>query len=440
MCFNVANYRPISLTSVFSKLFERVIQQQLLQYLLRHKLITRQQHGFLARHSTCSQLLECINDWSLALRNRHVVDVVYFDFAKAFDTVSHTKLIHKLSGYGIYGSLLNIISNFLSGRSQRVVLPNGSSNSVIVTSGVPQGSVLGPLLFLLYINDIADYFSNNTCIKLFADDIKIYLEIVNDSDIDEFQNGIDYISYWATTWQLNLAINKCLYMRVGLARSVRNANYVLNNNLLTTVNVCRDLGILVDSKLSFNEHIDSLTNRAHLRASQILRCFASKHPETLFRAFCTYVRPLLEYCSPVWSPLTIGNINKIESVQRRFTKRLNGLAFVSYEDRLQLLNSERLEIRRLRTDLTTCYKIINGLVDMVPNDFFTFNNYVNTRGHNFKLFVPDSRVNARSHFFCIRVITYWNSLPDETVSTNNLNLFLTRLKNSDFSNFILGSN
>jgi len=177
----VSNYRPISLTSVFSKLFERVIHEQMLDYLLRNGLISSQQHGFLAKHSTCSQLLETVNKWSIALKNCNIVDAVYFDIAKAFDTVDHVKLIHKLQAYGIHGSSLSLIAYFLDGRSQRVKLPGDASTWKTVLSGVPQSSVLGPSLFLLYINDITDLFHDNVLIKLFADDIKIYMEIKNNS-------------------------------------------------------------------------------------------------------------------------------------------------------------------------------------------------------------------------------------------------------------------
>jgi len=168
---SVSNYRPISLTSIFCKLYERIIKDQMLFYLSQHKLINRNQHGFLSRHGTCTQLLETINDWSIALRNHHAVDTVYFDFAKAFDSVSHTKLLYKLTAYGIDGDLFSCITDFLHHRIQRVVLPNGTSSFKSVLSGVPQGSVLGPLLFLLYINDISDLFTGDIKIKMFADDI-----------------------------------------------------------------------------------------------------------------------------------------------------------------------------------------------------------------------------------------------------------------------------
>jgi len=167
-------------------------------YLLENHLISRQQFGFLSKCSTCTQLLDCVNEWILSIRNRHSVGVIYFDFAKAFDTVSHPKLVQKLQAYGFSGGLLRILSDFLCDRLQRVVLPNGFSTFRPVISGVPQGSVLGPVLFLIYINDIINLFDNSgVCTKLYVDDIKIYLKITNDSDYVTLQYGINKIYAWS---------------------------------------------------------------------------------------------------------------------------------------------------------------------------------------------------------------------------------------------------
>jgi len=165
----------------------------MLAYLLENQLISRQQFGLLSKCSTCTQLLDCVNDWTLSIRNCHSVDVIYFDFTKAFYSVSHPKLIHKLQAYGFCGRLLCVLSDFLCDRTQRVVLPNGTSTLRSVISGVPQGSVLGPILFLIYINDIVHLFSNSdVSTKLFADDIKIYLELTSDADYSTLQKSIKY--------------------------------------------------------------------------------------------------------------------------------------------------------------------------------------------------------------------------------------------------------
>ena len=225
----------------------------------------------------------------------------------------------KLRAYGFAGELLAFIFDFVTGRGQKVVLPNGHSSYKPVISGVPQGSVLGPLLFLLFVNDITDYFTNNISIKLFADDIKICMEINTTSDVEVFQSGIDCIADWANKWQLKLASAKCQFVRVGL-RKCNGVQYSLSGSILPRSTAVTDLGIKVDSTLTFSNHIDYIVSKAKLRASQILRCFVSKDPGILTRAFVTYVRPLIEYCSPVWSPCSVTTINKLESVQRMFTK------------------------------------------------------------------------------------------------------------------------
>ena len=388
-------------------------------------------------HSTSSQLLETVNDWTIAIKNPNIVDAIYFDYAKAFDSVSHDKLIHKLRAYGIDGQLLNVIISFLSNRTQRVVLPAGASSFLPVTSGVPQGSVLGPLLFLLYINDVSDLFTSSTKIKLYADDIKIYLEIDCDCDILQLQNDINLLSTWSNTWQLSLAVGKCFHLRLGLTHFTQHV-YTVNNTVISNVDELRDLGVLVDSRLTFSSHINAIVSKAHIRANQILRCFLSRDRFVLTKAFVTYVRPLVEYCSTLWNPCQINLINKLESVQRSFTKRLAGLYNLSYDERCKQLGLERLELRRLHSDLIYCYKIINGLTCLSVNEFFELSHNSNTRGHSYKIVVPVSRVNCRQHFFAVRIINIWNGLSNDIVTAHNLSMFITKLKTVNLTSYLHG--
>ncbi len=190
----------MSLTSICCKVMEAVVKDELCSYLLQHGLLTRHQHGFLSRKSVCTQMLECMNDWTTSVKDRKCTDVAYLDFRKAFDSVSHQKLAIKLAGFGVTGALYKLITAFLSDRKQCVVIEGISSSFKPVTSGVPQGSVLGPLLFLLYINDVCSVIPNGTCLKIFADDVKLYAHV----DLQVLQVALDKVFEWARTWQLKL--------------------------------------------------------------------------------------------------------------------------------------------------------------------------------------------------------------------------------------------
>lgn len=192
-----------------------------------------------------------------------------------------------------------------------------------VRSGAPQGSVLSPLLFLVYINDIVDIFENGVEIKLFADDAKIYVVIDNIADCLLLQRGLDSLASWAEKWQLRISIAKCATIHIG-SRNFKHV-YSINSISLPSVESVVDLGVIVDSNLRFSKQVDSIVCKASQRSSLILRCFRSRDPFLLCRAFVVYVRPLIEYCSPVWAPCYLTDIRKIESVQRKFTRRLAGL-------------------------------------------------------------------------------------------------------------------
>ena len=430
---NVDNYRPISLTCCCCKVMESIIKDHMLSFLLQQNLISKQQHGFLARKSTCTQLIECTNDWTLALNVRNPVDCIYIDFSKAFDSVVHDKLCSKLSSFGFSDKLLSWIHAFLHSRTFRVRFGSCLSELCNVLSGVPQGSVLGPLLFLLFVNDLEQLFDTKITVKLFADDVKMYI-IVNDiSDSVTLQKGLDNLVNWSEKWQLKISVPKCQTLHLG--RGNMGISYNIGNVDLPNVCVVKDLGITIDSRLDYSDHINTIVTKAHQRACLILRCFKSKEPRLLFRAFTTYVRPLLEYDSPVWSPRYAYLINKLESVQRRFTKRLRGFRQISYADRLVHLNAETLELRRLKSDLTMIFCVIRGFVSIDCDRLFSIidSETSHTRGHSFKVLKEHCNINCRLYSFVCRNVNVWNSLPDHVVNSDSVAIFKRRLSSLNLS-------
>ena len=437
---DAANYRPISLTCVACKIMERVVVAQILEYLREHNLISKHQHGFLSRHSTVTNLLESVNDWTLALNDSKGVVIAYIDYAKAFDVVCHKKLIHKLSAYGISGDLNEWISSFLTGRSHCTRVNQSCSDYVNIHSGVIQGSVLGPLLFLLYVNDVTDLFDESCKCKLYADDIKLYSVVDNLCDYRVIQRKLSELQQWSDKWQLKISYKKCSVLALSNQRSRPRIELVMGSVALPEVEVVKDLGVIVDNHLKFDAHVHHIVARAHRLANLIHKCFVSKDVYTLMRAFTTYVRPLLEYASCVWSPCYIGLVTKIESVQRRFTKRFLCCSNLTYSERLAKLNIDRLETRRLHSDLICVYKSMTGMsaVDVGLSDLFTAGSAV-TRGHRFKLLIPHTRINIRKYFFSNRVIQCWNSLPAELEDFLTLGSFRQLLRRTDFSNFLIGA-
>ena len=431
---DVCNYRPISLTSVACKIMERVIVQHLLSYLYQHGLISRQQHGFLLRKSTTTNLLETINDWTLAIDGRDGVVTAYIDFAKAFDSVSHPKLYHKLQGYGISGSMLAWIKDFLSARFQCTRVGDSVSTVEYLISGVIQGSCLGPILFVLYINDIVQLFDECCTCKLYADDLKLYMHMKSPDCATMFQKHLDKLVVWSKHWQLKIAYKKCSIMQLG--NTINNPVFYLDSDILTNVDTVKDLGILVDCRLKFECHINKIVARASIRANLIHKCFLSKDISTMTRAFTTYVRPLLEYASCVWSPCSIKDVKRIESVQRRFTKRLPGMTHFSYASRLKAVGLDTLEHRRLQQDLLHTYKILFGKLNIDYTNMFCFRLHSITRGHQWKLYPNFHRTNLRKKFFCERVIAPWNSLDITNDDVCSNTAFKRLVERSDLSAFM----
>jgi hypothetical protein len=314
---------------------------------------------------------------------------------------------------GINGLLLNVIESFLKDRSQVVSVNGMRSESVSLKSGVPQGSVLGPLLFLVYINDLANIFPQNITSKYFADDAKIYTEVRSGEDIDELQRSLDSLVLWAGEWQLNISIKKCFTFDVLLQR---NSEIFYSNSIedheLDNVSTVKDLGVALDINLKFHDHISQVAAEAKKRCFLIYRCFNCRNSSSLLRGYKSYILPILNYCTSVWSPSLIQDIILIESVQRAFTKRIPGLASMTYEMRLKFLNLPTLELRRLRNDLVFCYKIFHCYVAGLPESYGLVLSKRHSRGHSLKLKKQIAIKEPRRNFFAVRMRDPWNSLQE----------------------------
>ena len=418
------NYRPIALTSVICRVFEKIIHTNILNHLLSNNLLSINQHGFLPRRSTITQLLSAFNDWTQHFSNNKPVHVVYTDLSKAFDKVSHQKLLEIVKSYGIRGEVYLWIENFLCGRVQHVVIQQSRSEALKVLSGVPQGSVLGPLLFLMFIDDLAKLSSNDSKICLFADDAKIY-----SSNQTNLQHTLDNVTSFFDSRQLSLATDKC--EQITFAKHYQPSSLTIGSTSLNNTKLIKDLGVFITSDLKWQHHIHLIKTRAMQKCYQILRSFNSKNIWILLKSFLTFVRPVLEYASVIWSPNLIKDINALEAVQKYYTRRICrrcNLPFSSYSDRLHMLNLCSLEYRRLQTDLIMAFKITHNLVDIEADLFKLYCSPYPTRRHNYCLFVPKQTSKTRSSFFAERITKIWNKLPPHFFIPDTLSSFCSKLK------------
>jgi hypothetical protein len=431
-----SNYRPISLTCTCSKLMESIVSRDMLEYLLDNGLISDQQYGFIPKRSTCSQLLESFQDWVLELSDKRSVDIVYLDFSKAFDSISHGKLLHKLSSYGFKYELLDWIKSFLENREQCVLIDDHRSEYRPVTSGVVQGSQIGPLLFIIFINDIVDLVDKPAVCKLFADDVKLYSNIQYPFG-NSLQITLQKIHDWSCRWQMKINPSKSSTMQLGGKRT--DTEYTINDITIPLVHHVKDLGLVYDSSLKFDDYISNVTVRAYQRIGLIFRGFISKNTELLKRAYLTYVRPILEYCTCIWSPYLLKDIHKLENVQRYFTRRLFPRYTYTYQERLALLKIESLESRRLKFDIKMYFKIINNLVNVDSSKFFMFASIDSgTRGHCYKLRKRLFCSNRLFNSFSNRAVDCWNSLPEEMVGLKSYVAFSRKLRDLELTKFLKG--
>ena len=393
-------------------------------HLTTEQLLHCDQHGFRPRRSCNSQLLEVIQDWSCSIEQGDAIDALYLDFKKAFDAVPHQRLLNKLESYGITGNLKKWITSFLEDRRQQVVLRGCASPWASVTSGVPQGSVLGPILFILYINDLPEAVAST--IKIFADDTKIYRSVSPSSGFIELQKDLEAVTLWSEKWQLPFNVSKCKAIHVVSQNPCH--IYEMGGANMDQTDIEKDLGIRINSELKFCKQAAAAGAKGNQLSALIKQSFQCINMVTLPLLYKTLVRPHLEYGNLIWGPFNCADKKMIERVQRRATKLVPEIKDLPYQERLKHLGLPSLYYHRRRGDMLAMYQIFNGGLDIQPDKFFTLAPS-GTRGHSMKLRKPQAMSRVRRWALAVRAINDWNGLPPSVIQASSLNQFKSRLDN-----------
>ena len=413
-----SNYRPVSLTSICSKMLEHILFSNSMQHLERYDILTSFQHGFRSKRSCETQLILTVHDLAQGLKDKEQIDTILLDFSKAFDKVPHRRLLHKLSYYGIRGTSLNWIKAFLSNRSQRVVLDGAFSESASVTSGVPQGTVLGPLLFLCFINDLPECVTSK--VRLFADDCLLYRKIDSVRDSHLLQEDLASLQQWEDTWLMSFNPSKCETLRISLKPHLIDFTYSIRNTPLELVDSAKYLGVTFSSDLQWKPHISKVTKKANSTLGLLRRNLRTCPPALKKQAYLSFVRPTLEYASTVWAPYWKEDIDQVEAVQRRaarFICRDYG-TFSSPTLMLQQLSLPLLVQRRQLARVVMLYKIVNHQVAIPTAPYLI----PKERGKLYQFIHPHSRIDPHLYSFFPAAVRTWTQL-DEVVQAPSLEAF-----------------
>ena len=406
---------------------EHIICSHVRDHLDEYDILSPLQHGFRERHSCESQLLLTLQDL-FSWRDRGVqVDLVVLDFAKAFDTVPHESVLGKLKFYGIDDNINRWVRAFLTNRTQEVVVDGGKSDRAAVASGVPQGTVLGPLLFLLHINDLP--LNVESSVRLFADDCLLYRAISSREEAEVLQRDLHSLYAWGQRWGMSFNVKKCNIMRITRSRTPITKFYTLGGQILDQVNQAPYLGVLISEELEWAPHINSITSKANSTLGFIRRNLKQCPKDLKELAYMSLVRSKLEYAAGTWDPHHEYNINKLERVQRcaaRFVCHDFGPRS-SVTQMLSDLGWQQLKDRRKHIRLALLFKIIHDII-LVPHQDLLLKADSRTRSsHQFKYRTIRTSTDPYKHSFFPRTIPEWKLLHSDTVNSETIDQFKSRL-------------
>lgn len=422
------NYRPISLTSICCKILEHIIYSAIFQYLNSINYLTPSQHGFRSGFSCNAQLVEFQHYISQALDNNTPVDAIFLDFRKAFDTVPHNLLDNKLASLNINYKIHSWIRNYLHAREQCVVLNSHKSCSIAVSSGVPQGSVLGPLLFLICINNITENIKSE--IKLFADDCVIYRQINSLSDTYALQKDLETVAWWCDGWGMNLNIEKCNHLRFTRKSAITQESYKIKDTIITSVTEYKYLGVYLTQSLKWIKHVEYIITKASRMLYFIRRNFKDASTEVKETLYFMHVRSILDYACVVWDPHQEYLIERLEKLQNQAARFVTNKydPFASISAIKATLNWEPLQFRRIKLRLKFFHCIYYNRTGIDKKRYLLEPNYISLRHDNPKKVREYSHsTNILANSFFPKTISDWNMLSEELVSLQNNDLFFSRL-------------
>jgi len=436
------NYRPVSLTSHVVKLYERFVRKAMVNYIEDNNILSSKQHGFRSGKSCLTQLLNHFDEILLGLLNNKDTDAIYLDYAKAFDKVDHRLLLLKLRRYGFGESLIKWIESFLTDRFQTVVVDGQHSYSLRILSGVPQGTVLGPLLFILFIEDL-QLCVENSKVSFFADDTRLSKHIASMSDVGQLQDDLDNVVRWSKENNMQLhedkfeltshkaTPNPSLFQLPFVAYEAVSYS-VSSGEKLVPVQTVRDLGVTITDDLSWSLHVSNSVKKARNTSAWVFSVFKTREPVPMLTLYKSLVRSIMEYCCPLWSPSKVGDIQALESIQRTFTSKIMGLNSLDYWQRLKELNLMSLQRRRERYIILFMWRILHQNVsgDVISVVFQPpSRNGIRAKVPGLSKSSLQRHQSTYDNSFAVKGPRLWNSIPSNLTLIADFNVFKCMLTN-----------
>ena len=430
---NVAgNYRPISVLPAISKIMEKILYDQLYDYLLNFKLLSDSQFGFQKFHSTATALLECTNDWYINLDRKSFNLVVLIDLKKAFDTVDHHILLRKLELYGIKGQASSFLKSYLYNRSQKCQINGVMSSAKNINCGVPHDSILGPLFFSLYINDLPQCLSK-TKPRLFADDTNLTASGESINQLEAAVNSdLENLRKWLIANKLSLNVAKTEFMVIGSKQMLKTISnwqpkVKIENEHIKQVSECKTLGVTVDQHLSWKSNTENIFKKITSGISALRRVKDFVDKQTLLSVYNAIVRPYFDYCCEVWDVFGKTQSKRLQKLQNRAARLITNMTNdVDHSLALQALGWETLEVERKKAKAKMIYKLLNNMGPQSLTNLFTYKgdmtNY-NLRNISNTLCLPQPHTNYFKKSFMYDGPFLWNSIPKEIKESKSLSSF-----------------